>query len=116
MDDGAHLLAAGEQGFNDDRSGISSGSSDDVHGFLLWTGNSMWSPPPFVHSMLSIYSMRKKNDGEVVDPIDPALLRVLVALLDERQVTRAAVRLGLTQPALSHALGRLRRRLDDPLF
>jgi DNA-binding transcriptional LysR family regulator len=49
-------------------------------------------------------------------PFDPALLRVLLAVLDERQVTRAAARVGLTQPALSHALGRLRRLLDDPLF
>jgi DNA-binding transcriptional LysR family regulator len=49
-------------------------------------------------------------------PIDPALLRVLLAVLDERQVTRAAARVGLTQPALSHALGRLRRQLGDPLF
>ena len=34
----------------------------------------------------------------------------------ERHVTRAAERLFLSQPALSHALKRLRESLDDPLF
>ncbi len=34
----------------------------------------------------------------------------------ERHVTRAAERLYLSQPALSHALKRLRESLDDPLF
>jgi DNA-binding transcriptional LysR family regulator len=52
----------------------------------------------------------------VHESVDPALLRVLVAMIEERQVTRAAARVGLTQPALSHALGRLRRQLGDPLF
>lgn len=44
------------------------------------------------------------------------LLRCLVALVDERSVTRAARRLGTSQSALSHALARLRRRLGDPLL
>jgi DNA-binding transcriptional LysR family regulator len=43
-------------------------------------------------------------------------LRVLDALLTERSVTRAARRLGLTQPAVSHALARLRLRFGDPLL
>jgi DNA-binding transcriptional LysR family regulator len=34
----------------------------------------------------------------------------------ERNVTRAAARLSLTQPAVSHALARLRMVYDDPLF
>ena len=34
----------------------------------------------------------------------------------ERHVTRAAERLYLSQPALSHSLKRLRESLDDPLF
>jgi DNA-binding transcriptional LysR family regulator len=45
-----------------------------------------------------------------------ALLRAFDALLTERHVTRAALRLGMTQSATSHALGRLRRLFDDPLF
>ena len=41
---------------------------------------------------------------------------VLRALLQERSVTRAADVVGLTQPAVSHALARLRRRLGDDLL
>jgi len=48
--------------------------------------------------------------------IDLNLLRVFDALFEMRSVTRVADRLGLTQSAVSHALGRLRRVLDDPLF
>jgi DNA-binding transcriptional LysR family regulator len=47
---------------------------------------------------------------------DLNLLRAFDALWVERNVTRAARRVGLTQSALSHALGRLREQLDDPLF
>lgn len=47
--------------------------------------------------------------------IDMNLLAVLDAVLTERTVTAAARRLGLTQPAVSNALGRLRERLHDPL-
>ncbi len=47
---------------------------------------------------------------------DLNLLPVLVALMEERNVTRAAERLGMTQPALSNALNRLRDTLHDPLF
>jgi DNA-binding transcriptional LysR family regulator len=48
--------------------------------------------------------------------LDLNLLRVFDALLEERSVTRAGDRLGLTQSAISHALGRLRHVLGDPLF
>jgi DNA-binding transcriptional LysR family regulator len=44
------------------------------------------------------------------------LLVALDALLDEGHVGRAARRVGLSQPAMSHALGRLRDLLDDPLL
>ncbi|MFK3970878.1 LysR family transcriptional regulator [Pseudomonas sp. NPDC087358] len=47
---------------------------------------------------------------------DLNLLPVFIALMEERSVTRAAVRLGITQPALSNALNRLRDTLQDPLF
>lgn len=47
---------------------------------------------------------------------DLNLLPVFVALMEERSVTRAAERLGMTQPALSNALARLRTTLGDPLF
>ena len=41
---------------------------------------------------------------------------MLDALLDERQVSAAARRLGLSQPAVSSALARLRKALGDPLL
>jgi len=48
--------------------------------------------------------------------IDLNLLRVFDALIEERSVTRAGERLGLTQSAISHALNRLRYLLEDELF
>jgi DNA-binding transcriptional LysR family regulator len=48
--------------------------------------------------------------------LDLNLLRVLDVMLEERSVTRAASRLGLTQSAVSHALNRLRYALGDELF
>lgn len=47
---------------------------------------------------------------------DLNLLVALEALLEEKNVTRAAERLGLSQPAMSRALGRLRKGLGDPLL
>jgi DNA-binding transcriptional LysR family regulator len=47
---------------------------------------------------------------------DLNLLVVLDVLLAERNVTRAATRLGLSQPAVSNALARLRSALGDPLL
>ncbi len=51
-----------------------------------------------------------------IDQIDLNLLRVFAQLLAERRVGRAAEKLGLSQPAVSNALGRLRRALGDDLF
>jgi DNA-binding transcriptional LysR family regulator len=48
--------------------------------------------------------------------LDLNLLRVFDALVEERSVTRAGERLGLTQSAISHALNRLRSVLKDELF
>lgn len=48
--------------------------------------------------------------------LDLNLLLVFDAVLAERSVIRAAARLGLSQPATSHALNRLRTRLGDQLF
>ena len=48
--------------------------------------------------------------------IDLNLLVPLLALLEERSVTRAAARVGMTQPAMSHALRRMRRLLGDELL
>jgi DNA-binding transcriptional LysR family regulator len=48
--------------------------------------------------------------------LDLNLLRVFDVMLEERSVTRAGARLGLTQSAVSHALNRLRYHLSDELF
>src|SRR5205823_11518589 len=48
--------------------------------------------------------------------VDLNLLVALDALLAERSVTRAARRVGLSQPGMSNALARLRRLFGDPLL
>jgi hypothetical protein len=48
--------------------------------------------------------------------LDLNLLVALDALLLEANVSRAAMRVGLSQPAASHALQRLRDMLGDPLL
>ena len=48
--------------------------------------------------------------------VDLNLLVPLLALLEECSVTKAAARVGLSQPAMSHALSRLRRLLSDDLL
>lgn len=47
---------------------------------------------------------------------DLNLLRVFLSIWDVRSLTAAGQRLGLTQPAVSHALRRLRDTFGDPLF
>ena len=47
---------------------------------------------------------------------DLNLLRIFDAVWRHRNLSRAATELELTQSTLSHALGRLREQLDDPLF
>lgn len=51
-----------------------------------------------------------------IKKIDLNLLVVLDALLDERNVTRAAARLGYSQPTISGMLARLRDLFGEPLF
>lgn len=48
--------------------------------------------------------------------VDLNLLVALDALLIERNVTRAAARLSVGQPAMSASLARLRKHFDDPLL
>lgn len=55
------------------------------------------------------------NDIDI-ERVDLNLLRVFEALIEEGGAGRAAIRLGLTQPAVSAALARLRRVYSDPLF
>ncbi|HTH98475.1 MAG TPA: LysR family transcriptional regulator [Stellaceae bacterium] len=48
--------------------------------------------------------------------IELRLLKTFLVLMQERSVSRAAMRLNLSQPTMSHALGRLRRLFNDPLL
>ena len=65
-------------------------------------------------------SHRQRSASSVIrigdHSVDLNLLIVLDAIYTEGSVTRAAKTLHLSQPAVSHALGRLRRLFDDPLF
>jgi DNA-binding transcriptional LysR family regulator len=56
---------------------------------------------------------RMTND---LSALDLNLLRVLDVLMQERRVATAAQRLQLSQPAVSNALGRLRKALGDELL
>jgi DNA-binding transcriptional LysR family regulator len=51
-----------------------------------------------------------------VQDVDLNLLRAFDAVLQDKSVTAAAARLGLTQPAVSNALARLRALFNDRLF
>lgn len=51
-----------------------------------------------------------------ISRMDLNLLVYLDVLLSERNVSRAAARLGITQPAMSNGLRRLRELFDDPLL
>ena len=70
-------------------------------------GLSAGDRPPTVSAKLS--------DG-AWGSIDLNLLIVFDAVMQERNLTRAGKRLGLSQPATSHALARLRQMLHDDLF
>src|SRR4029077_2877976 len=48
--------------------------------------------------------------------VDLNLLPVFEAVYEERSLSRGAARLAMTQPAVSHALTRLRSVFEDPLF
>jgi DNA-binding transcriptional LysR family regulator len=56
------------------------------------------------------------RDQNLFDKIDLHLIRVLHTVLTERSVSKAAIRLGMHQPAVSSALKRLRDFAGDPLL
>ncbi|MCB1053770.1 MAG: LysR family transcriptional regulator, partial [Acidobacteria bacterium] len=51
-----------------------------------------------------------------INDLDLNLLRYFLMVMEEGTISRAAQRLGLTQPALSRAMARLRTAIGDPLF
>src|SRR5262249_50262220 len=48
--------------------------------------------------------------------LDLTQVRLLAELSRSRSVSRAALRIGVSQSAASHALAKLRKQLGDPLF
>jgi len=68
------------------------------------------------HELNLIYGMSYIRSMNNLRSVDLNLLVVLHALLEERHITRAAERLNLSQPAVSHALSRLRKMFDDILL
>ena len=67
--------------------------------------NAHFHMPPTAMKYLSMF-----------DKIDLHLIRVLHTVLTERSVSRAALRLGMYQPAVSASLKRLRELAGDPLL
>ncbi|SHN18739.1 DNA-binding transcriptional regulator, LysR family [Duganella sacchari] len=51
-----------------------------------------------------------------ISKVDLNLFIVFEAIYAEGSITRASLKMSLTQPAISHALNRLRQLFDDPLF
>jgi DNA-binding transcriptional LysR family regulator len=72
----------------------------------------------FVNRISKIISIRISNNKYAMDlaRLDLNLLLVFHHLLREKRVSAVATVLGMSQPAVSSALGRLRTSLDDPLF
>ena len=60
--------------------------------------------------------MNMNHSVRALHGIDLNLLAAFDALAEERNVTRAAARAGVTQSAMSHTLRRLRDLLGDPLL
>jgi len=73
-----------------------------------------------MHRMVRIHAENVADPcpGAAVDlnDLDLNLLRVFDAVLRDRSVTLAGERIGLSQPAMSNALARLRKLFGDPLF
>ena len=67
---------------------------------------------PFFQSIVNMTYIHCMN----LNSLDLNLLVALDALLREASVSRAAMRIGLSQPAASHALQRLRDLIGDPLL
>jgi DNA-binding transcriptional LysR family regulator len=72
--------------------------------------------PPAKREALPQGTTSRGNLGARLAATDLNLLVAFDALVAEGSVTRAASRVGLTQPAMSHALARLRRLFGDPLL
>lgn len=66
--------------------------------------------------MSQLVHARRRTISANLRKIDLNLLTIFDAIFQERHISRAAERLGMSQSAVSHALSRLREILHDPLF
>ena len=87
---------------------------------MTWPGRWIWScaPPARLRPRKSQRTRQASAQPHGLNwsAIDLNLLIVFDALMHEHNLTRAGRRLGLSQPATSHALARLRHMLNDDLF
>src|SRR6478609_7038329 len=72
-----------------------------------------WQAAP---ATLALHTYRGPTMNRADDPFDTYLLRVLCTLIAERSVSRTAIRMNQSQPAISSALKRLRAIFNDPLL
>src|SRR5665647_3301921 len=68
-----------------------------------------------MHNVYSIFEYAWEA-RRVMAGFDLNLLPVALAICEERSVSGAARKLGMSQPAVSVALNKLRKALGDPLF
>ena len=71
---------------------------------------------PPVHTPPDIVKIHEVNKNISLASLDLNLIVIFDAILKDRNVTLAARRVGLSQPAMSSALARLRKTFGDPLF
>jgi len=88
-----------------------------LNGLQMACDSRPWKARATMAPIDGIDSARPTTMNDPSEPeLDVALLRAFRALLDEASVTRAAVRLGLSQSSMSARLSRLRKAFGDPLF
>ncbi len=75
-----------------------------------------WLDPMVKHNIHPIDNTNIGISDMNIDAFDLNLLKTFDSLYRHRQLTKAAEQLCLSQPAVSHALKRLREAFNDPLF
>lgn len=76
----------------------------------------MGSAPPFANLFADMPNMRKPDATSSIDSLDLRQLRFLQTLLTCTSITQAGEMCGMSQPAASRTLARLRAHLGDPLL
>lgn len=69
-----------------------------------------------LRALTRLVDTRDPMNGKDLLRFDLNLIKVFLAVWEMRSLTAAGQALGLTQPAVSHSLKRLRETFDDPLF